>query len=174
MEIRDNTISFAKRKARAALKREVQISKRLEELDHEICNSDNLSDIENTLTEYDNLKTEFQSIYEEKGRAAIFRSKCRWVEKGERPTKYFFNLEKQNYNRKTITELQTSDNVTIKEEVKILQQIEKFYEDLYSSKITVTQEAFDEFIREIEIPELNKKNRNKWKGFLPWRSVKRY
>lgn len=93
MEIRDNTISFAKRKARAALKREVQISKRLEELDHEICNSDNLSDIENTLTEYDNLKTEFQSIYEEKGRAAIFRSKCRWVEKGERPTKYFFNLE---------------------------------------------------------------------------------
>ena len=72
MEIRDNTISFAKRKARAALKRKVQISKRLEELDHEICNSDNLSDTDNMLTEYDNLKTEFQSIYEEKVRAAIF------------------------------------------------------------------------------------------------------
>ncbi|KAL9955689.1 hypothetical protein ACROYT_G037047 [Oculina patagonica] len=173
MEIRDNTISFAKRKARAALKREVQISKRLEELDHEICNSDNLSDIENTLNEYDNLKTEFQSIYEEKGRAAIFRSKCRWVEKGERPTKYFFNLEKRNYNRKTITELQTSDNVTIKEEVKILQQIEKFYEDLYSSKTTVTQEAFDEFIREIEIPELSNEEQEQMEGIFTLEECKR-
>ncbi|KAL9969964.1 hypothetical protein ACROYT_G022257 [Oculina patagonica] len=175
MEIRDNTISFAKRKARAALKREVQISKRLEELDHEICNSDNLSDIENTLNEYDNLKTEFQSIYEEKGRAAIFRSKCRWVEKGERPTKYFFNLEKRNYNRKTITELQTSDNVTIKEEVKILQQIEKFYEDLYSSKTvtTVTQEAFDEFIRGIEIPELSNEEQEQMEGIFTLEECKR-
>ncbi|KAL9981573.1 hypothetical protein ACROYT_G010292 [Oculina patagonica] len=173
MEIRDNTISFAKRKARAALKREVQISKRLEELDHEICNSDNLSDIENTLNEYDNLKTEFQSIYEEKGRAAIFRSKCRWVEKGERPTKYFFNLEKRNYNRKTITELQTRDNVTIKEEVKILQQIEKFYEDLYSSKTTVTQEAFDEFIRGIEIPELSNEEQEQMEGIFTLEEYKR-
>ncbi|KAL9959075.1 hypothetical protein ACROYT_G036156 [Oculina patagonica] len=173
MEIRDNTISFAKRKARVALKRELQISKRLEELENEICNSDNLADIDNSLTEYDKLKSEYQSIYEEKGRAAIFRSKCKWVEKGERPTKYFFNLEKQNYNRKTITELQTSDNVTIKEEVQILQQIEEFYEDLYSSKITVTQEAFDEFIREIEIPELNNEEQETMEGIFTLEECKK-
>ena len=94
MEIRDNTVSFTKRKARAAFKRETEISKRLEELDHRICNSDNLSNIDDILNEYESLKIEMQAIYEEKGRAAIFRSKCRWVEKGERPTKHFFNLEK--------------------------------------------------------------------------------
>ena len=43
MEIRDHTMSFAKRKAKAAFKRENEISKRLEELDYKICNSDNLS-----------------------------------------------------------------------------------------------------------------------------------
>lgn len=105
MEIRDHTVSFTKRKARAAFKRETEISKRLEELDYRICNSDNLSNIDDILNEYESLKIEMQAIYEEKGRAAIFRSKCRWVEKGERPTKYFFNLEKRNYNRKTVTEL---------------------------------------------------------------------
>ena len=46
-----------------------------------------------------NSKWELSEIYELKGRAAMSRSKCRWVEKGERPTKYFFNLEKE-----TITE----------------------------------------------------------------------
>ena len=24
----------------------------------------------------------------------MFRAKCRWIENGERPTKFFFNLEK--------------------------------------------------------------------------------
>ena len=95
-----------------------------------------------------------QAIYEEKGRAAIFRSKCRWVEKGEQPTKYFFNLEKRNYNRKTITELQTDDNEIVQED-KILETIEKFYKDLYSPKITVSQMNFDEFIEDIEIPKLD-------------------
>ena len=95
-----------------------------------------------------------QAIYEEKGRAAIFRSKCRWVEKGERPTKYFFNLEKRNYTRKTIPELQTDDNEIVKEENKILETIE------YSSKITVSQTNSDEFIEDIEIPKLDNEEKN--------------
>ena len=155
MEFRDHTVSFAKRKARATFKRETEISKQLEELDYKICNSDNLSNIDDILNENENLKIEMHAIYEEKGRTAIFRSKCRWVEKGERPTKYFFDLEKQNYNRKTITELQTDDNEKVKEEVKILEKIEKFYKDLYSSKITVSQTNFDKFIEDIEIPKLD-------------------
>ncbi|KAL9984806.1 hypothetical protein ACROYT_G007141 [Oculina patagonica] len=81
--------------------------------------------------------------------------------------------EKQNYNRKTITELQTSDNVAIKEDVKILQQIEEFYEDLYSSKITVSQEAFDEFIRKIEIPELNNEEQETMEGIFTLEECKK-
>ena len=30
----------------------------------------------------------------------MFRAKCRWVENGERLTKYFCNQEKRNYNKK--------------------------------------------------------------------------
>ena len=30
------------------------------------------------------------------------RIKCRWVEESERPTKYFLNLEKKNYNKKKL------------------------------------------------------------------------
>ena len=143
MEIRNHTVSLAKRKARDAFKWESEISKQLEELDYKICNSDNLSNTDDILNEYESLKIEMQTIYEEKGYMAIFQSKWRWVEKGERPTKYFFNLEKRNYNRKTISELQTDDNEIIKDKDKILETIEKFYEDLYSSKTTVSQVDYD-------------------------------
>ena len=110
-EIYDHTVSFVKKEVRATFKQETEISKQLEELDYKICNSDNLSNIYDILNEYENLKIEMQAIYEEKGCAAIFRSKCWWVEKGERPTKYFFNIEPWNYNIKTITELQTDNTV---------------------------------------------------------------
>ena len=42
------------RKARAAFKRETEISKQLEELDYKICNTDNLSNIDDILNEYEN------------------------------------------------------------------------------------------------------------------------
>jgi len=55
--------------------------------------------------EYGNLKFELKSIYDEKGKLAMFRAKCRWVENGEGPTNYFFDLAigQRSYNKKTIT-----------------------------------------------------------------------
>ena len=35
-----------------------------------------------------------------KEKEAMFRSKVKCVEQGEKPTKYFFNLEKRNYEKK--------------------------------------------------------------------------
>ena len=76
---------------------------------------------------YDELKTELQSIYEEKGKQGDFEhAKCRWVENGERPTKYFFNLEKCNYKKKTISELRLQDDSTTNNGNVILDQIETY------------------------------------------------
>ena len=44
----------------------------------------------------------------------------------KRPTKYFFNLEKRNYNKKTISELRLQDESTTNNENVILDQIEIF------------------------------------------------
>ena len=47
------------------------------------------------LDQYEAEKNELNSLYESKGKEAIFRSKVKWTEQGEKPTKYFFNLEKK-------------------------------------------------------------------------------
>ena len=60
-------------------------------------------------------------------KAAIFRSKCRWVEEGEKATKNFFNLEKRNYNRKTINEIILENDETAPDETQILSMIQRYY-----------------------------------------------
>ena len=133
-------------------------------LDHNICDNFTSPDMARILKEFEDLKTELQSIYEEKGRAAIFRSKCRWVEKGERPTKYFFNLEKRNYNRKTITELLIEGETTTNNESQILEAIEKYYNELYTSVNNPQENDVDEFTEYLKIPKLIDADRDlEWK-----------
>ena len=72
--------------------REIAIQLKLEELDRKICNSTDLND--EILTEFETLKNELNEIYSTKGKEAMFRSKVKWVEQGEKLTKYFFTLEK--------------------------------------------------------------------------------
>ena len=50
-------------------------------------------------------KEELQNIYNQKGKETIFISKARWVEQGENPTKYVFNLEKRNDEKRRIPQI---------------------------------------------------------------------
>lgn len=100
MEIRAATIAFSKSKTKCISNREQELRRRIDQLDAIICDNFSSPYIDGILQEYDELKTELKSIYEEKGKQAMFRAKCRWIENGECPTKYFFNLEKSNFNKK--------------------------------------------------------------------------
>ena len=75
MEIRTMTVSFAKGKAQTIKKCETVIKEQLDELEKKICNSQNLDNIDPILKQYE-LKKELQQHYDNKGKAAIFRSKC--------------------------------------------------------------------------------------------------
>ena len=173
MEIRSATISFAKRKASITNRREIEIKECLEELDDTICNSDNLQNVERELKLFDNLKKELEVIYEHKGRAAMFRSKCRWIEQGERPTKYFFNLEKRNYNKKVIAEIETENGEYITDENQILSEIETYYHNPYSSQSTATLGEFCQFTRNIDVPHITEDIRAKLEGRLTYQECKK-
>jgi len=165
MEIRSMTISYCKGKAKNIRNREQDITRELDQLDAIICNNFSSPNIEAVLREYDQLKNELKSIYEENGKQAMFRAKCRWVENGERPTKYFFNLEKSNYNKKTISELRLQDDSTTKKNKKvILDQIETYYKNLYTSDYTFSDE---------EIPKLSDEDRDNLEGLLTYNECKK-
>ena len=108
MEIRSETRRYSKGKSKELKKQEYVIQGRIEELDSKICNEVCLD--QNILSEYEKLKKELQEMYEEKGTGAIFRSKARWTENGEKPTKYFFNLEKTRYEKKIVSQLKIGED----------------------------------------------------------------
>ena len=103
MELRAKTMSYSKKKGAEVKKREIILQYNLDELDYKICNDADLNP--HILDQYDAEKNELNSLYELKGKEAIFRSKVKWIEQGEKPTKYFFNLEKNTMQRKPCSKL---------------------------------------------------------------------
>ena len=67
----------------------------------------------------------------------------------------FFNLEKSNYNKKTISELRTQDDSITRNETAILEQIENYYRNLFTSELTFSEAAYNTFTRNVEIPKLS-------------------
>jgi len=90
MEIRSKTFSYSKSKRCELRKREVAIQNELEELDFKICNSANMDLDSQILYKYEWAKTKLRKLYDLRENEAMFRSKTKWIEQGEKPTKYFF------------------------------------------------------------------------------------
>ena len=112
------------------------------------------------LAEYESLKKELHELYEQKGRGAIFRCKVRWIEKGEKPTKYFFNLEKKNYEKRIISQLSIGEEEIVSDFKQINKEIERFFTQFYKSSIEPHQEnavlgKFQSFVESLENSSLS-------------------
>ena len=100
----------------------------------------------------------------------------RWIEHGEKPTKYFFNMERRNYTKKTITELAMGGGTTISNDDDILEEIRGFYENLYKPDLgedsTSLVQGFTENLR-TELPKLSGDQKDLLKGKLTLEECRR-
>ena len=62
---------------------------------------------------------------------SIYRSRCQWVNKGEKMSKYFFSLEKRKYANKTMRAIFLKDGTICTHQQTILKEQATFYEELY-------------------------------------------
>ena len=117
------------------------------------------------------------SLYESKGKEAIFRSKVKWIEQGEKPTKYFFNLEKKNYVTKTLLQIKLDNGEITSDMKKINKQIDVFFSETYKSKLTNVplseQElGLNDFIQNLEIPRLSNEEQATFEHELTVQEIK--
>ena len=83
-------------------------------------------------------------------KGSIVRSRANIVDNWEKPSKYFLNLEKRNYTNKNIPSLVKDGRaVTCIRQILIMQR--DFYQDLYSSKDTISLEdsRYNKFLRNL-------------------------
>ena len=76
-----------------------------------------------------------------------------WIEQGEKPSAFFFNLEKRNHNRKSIKKLEGAEGTTLTNEDEI------FYKQLYNSGLDKNH-LFDLFVQSLKTPKLQDQQRN--------------
>ena len=134
MEIRGKTISYSSYKKKIERETEEGILKEIKELEKDV---ENLAE---NVQRLENLKTELQSLRSKKIEGMIVRSKAQWISEGEKATGYFCNLEKRNFQNKTVSFLEKGDGEIVSEQENILNEVQHFYENLYSFK---NVQAFD-------------------------------
>ena len=87
----------------------------------------------NTVADHDRLteiKTCLQLLSDQAVEGAIIRSKEQWIELGEKPTRYFFQLETKRQSRNAIQELRVGDR-SVTSDMEILNTCREFYSSLY-------------------------------------------
>ncbi len=128
--VRKHSIVYCKKRAREKRIQEHKIINELQFLDDKICN-ELASDSE--ISRFCELKQELELIEEDRARGFWLKTGLEKIENDEKSTRFFFNKAKNNYQKKTITCLETDEGKIITNNKKILNEIEIFYKNLYMS-----------------------------------------
>ena len=123
------------------------LKKKKAEMEESLIKSINLlqvdidSDTEVNLFKINSLREQtlqLENLREKKIKGSMVRSRAALIDNWEKPSKYFLNLEKRNYVNKNIPSLIDENEHEIYESAEILLLQRSFYEDLYSSKETIS------------------------------------
>jgi exonuclease III len=153
MMMRRDSITYSIHRSKERNKQSKETSEALKKAEEALNNSDGSNkDLEEN---YYRLKNEWQSIENEKTAGLMLRSRARYIEQGERNTKYFIGLEKHRAETKTITEVVTEEG-TVSGSKEVLDELTKFYKNLYSESESLDLNMTSQFKSDVQISESDK------------------
>ena len=160
--IRDISTDYSKYKANLKRNEIKTLEKQLDILQTQMKN--NISDkqqIEQILHE---TETKLETYYEEKLTGAKIRSRVKWVEEGEKSSKYFLGLEKSRQIQKAIMQIKDINNKITENQEEILQATRSYYQNLYTST-KPNKDNIKTYINETKTEfKLNDKDSNSCEG----------
>ena len=162
-EIRGITMKYAKKKAKKERHLERELSQKVNLM------KNNINGDEDKLREYQQCKAEWEYYHTKKARGIILRSKAKWVEEGEKNTKYFLNLEKRNQNSTYIKTLINKKGEEINNIDSIIKEEEIFYKELYRTRLDedkIKNIEETNFTRKENIPQLSEAEKLICEDFL--------
>lgn len=139
LKIREKTISYSCYKKKADLQKERELESEIKLL------SDNLD--EHVLDRLECLNVQLQELRDNKVQGMIVRSRINWIQNGEKPSRYFCNLENRNFVDRTMSFLSTNDGNIIYKQDDVLKEVQDYYECLYSAR-DVTDVNLDTIVHE--------------------------
>lgn len=116
-----------------------------------------------SLDELLSVERELREMELHKANAAIERARTKWALYGERPSKYFLNLEKVRARDRCITQLISEDGSVVTEQSSILAEEKHFFEELYTQpKPTLDHSSIQDLgLSEDQIPTISDLDRER-------------
>ena len=165
IEAREKSIQYSKQKALQKRNIIANLYKDLNNAEKALSN-----DPENFTKQHNctKLKLELDIIEQERLKSAKFRSKQLWIDQGEKPTKYFLNLEKHRAGSKLLPNLQLENGTTVTDQFEILKAQRKYFEELYNKEPIQDNidTKVDRFLRECEVTKLSETDKNSCEGLI--------
>lgn len=132
LQITTYASGFAAQRAKGKSKLIEMLENKIKKLDEKILNSEQGNQRNLLVKSCQKTKNFLENEYAEKTAQAIFRSKSRFYNEGEKNSKYFFNLEKANYNAKCIRFLENDDGSTVSEPKEILKEEARYFQKIFT------------------------------------------
>ena len=135
--IRGHTIKYSSFKKKQFLAEEKKLEEEILDLETRI--NDNLCNVtDQTIQTLSQKKIRLTEIRKTKIDGVMLRSRTRYQDLGEKPTKYFFGLENRQYTNKVMNKIIDSNAVEHTDTKDILNCQKQFYENLYD-KVPVSE-----------------------------------
>ena len=143
IKIKEQTIEYCTKKNK--LKKNIlnDLEQKIDKKEQELINSNYNYRI---MRERDELVNNLHSMIEIQNRGAQIRSRAKWIEDGEKCTKYFFSLERKHNMNNTIKQLKRQDGTITSTNAEILEEQYNFYEKLYT-KDNISKECIKNYLK---------------------------
>lgn len=114
--------------------------------------------------EIERLEGELRGIVERKYEGVKVRSRAKWIEEGEKPTRFFFNLNREHEKKNRMDGLKDRNGVEKSEQGDMLNVVEEFYGELFC-KEDVDSDVQEALLAKVERC-LEEEASNRCEGFL--------
>ncbi|WP_419623992.1 hypothetical protein, partial [Thiolapillus sp.] len=128
IRIREHTITYSKQKALKNRNKQKELLAQLTQIEKEIPKCKNPKIL---LQQKTQIKAELEIHALAMARGAQTRARARFIEEGEKNTRYFLGLEKAQVAANTITSLKTDNENAITSQADLLHEQARFYSNLY-------------------------------------------
>ena len=143
--VRGETIKYSSRKKKEKTKEEKQLESDILKIEKNISEKSVSQEQIETL---EDKKTRLHELRKNTIEGVMLRSRCRYEDLGEKPSSYFFNLEKRNFTNKVITKIIETDGHESCSTEEILNSQKTYFRNLYSEINTVDNESVESLVGE--------------------------
>ena len=178
MEIRGATIKYSSKKKRDNKATEQLLMHDIEILETQLQRNTSLN--AEIIDELETKKDALENLIKHEAEGAFVRSRIRYKLEGEKPSKLFCSLEKQNgtqrYVPQLVVENTNGQEVIINEQSKVEAEIRRFYKDLFANKDNNNPESVHDFLGQSSnsLRKLSENQKNSMEGEISLQEMSNY